>query len=171
MEPRYRRGDDAGAMRAAPPRTPSRTPASAPGPLVARFIEENESEYLVGETHGVRTRWVAKQRFFAEPYTETQRSATTRLLRWSTYALVAALLGGVLGIALGGLVALAVLIRLGRLSSQIRRWRRRQRGAGKGGGVPVQATMERARLLAALGQSMLGVVLGCLVLLALFAFK
>lgn len=137
------------------------------GPLVARFLQEDDTEYLVGEPGGSRTARVPKRRASTEPYSpERPIMASERLLRWSSYALLGVVCGGIVGIALGGLVILAAFIRLERLSGRIRRWRRQ---AGKARDrqspptlllLPAEATRERMQLLAALGQGFVAMLLG-----------
>lgn len=145
-----------------------RTPhiaAHVRGPLTARFLDEDESTYLVGEPHGERTARVPKRRAPAERFGpgSGNRVAGTGLLRCSGYAIVGGVLGGVVGIVLGSLVVLVALVRLGRFSRRVRRWRRAHRDPDGTPPLPATATAERQRLLAALGQGLLAVILGCLV--------
>lgn len=151
-------------------------PPATVGPLIVRFLEEDDDTYLVGEPEGSRTARVPKQRATNESYAPKQqrRQSSERLLRWSSYALVGVVCGGILGIALGSIVALATLARLARLSSDIRRWRRRQRTSQNQrvlAALPVEATRERMQLLAALGQSILAIALGGGVLFAIIEMR
>lgn len=146
------------------------------GPLIARFVEADDTTYLVGELEGNRTAKVPKRRAWVEPYSPEQRRrrASERLLRWSSYALVGVVFGGILGIVLGGIVVLAALARLARLSNDIRRWRRRHRASRDQQPqalLPVEATGERILLVAALGQGFLAILLGGTVLLAIVEMR
>ena len=146
--------------------------ARVPGPLTARYLDEDDGVYLVAEPRGERTAQVAKRREVVEPFPPTRRGSApgVRLLHWSAYALVGAVCGGVPGVVLGSMVTLLALVRLGQFSRRVRRWWLRQsRSDGRGGvlQLPAAVTAERLRLLAALGQGLLAVLLGCLVFLAL----
>jgi hypothetical protein len=180
MEQRYRsRRDPLPPKPIQPMRTPtSRTsaPQAAAGPLIARYVEEGDNDYLVGDPWSSRTARVPKRRAFAESSSPEQRRRTSseRLLRWSSYALIGVVCGGIVGIALGGIVILAALIRLARLSSRIHRWQRRQHAQHASGdqkALPVEATRERMQLLAALGQGLLGMLLGSAVLYAILVMR
>jgi hypothetical protein len=140
-------------------------PPESAGPLLVRYIEEDDTGYLVGDPWSERTTRVQKRRAVAElSVSKERRGSSTRLLRWSSYALVAVILGGVLGVALGGIVVPASLIRLARLTGRIHQWRRR-RASGLRDTLPVQASWERIQLLAALGQGCVAIILGSAVLL------
>lgn len=174
MEQRYR-GRPAPrplSAHAAPTSRRNNSPAHA-GPLIVRFVEEDDDSYLVGEPGGDRTARVPKRRAFTASSTPAQRrsASSERLLRWSSYALVGAVLGGVLGIALGCIVMLAALIRLARLSGNLRRWQRRQRAGGNPRLLPEGATRERMQALAALGQGFLAALLGGGILLAIIELR
>ena len=145
----------------------------APGPLIVRFLEEDDDSYLVGEPGGARSARVPKRRAFTESSLPDQRrrGSSERLLRWSSYALIGAVFGGVLGIALGCFVILAALVRHARLSANIRRWQRRQRASGNQRALPEEATGERMRTLATLGQGFLAILLGGAILFAIFAMR
>ena len=188
MEQRYRsRRDPPSPKPIQPLRQPLRQSTRAPtsrtstrptvaGPLIARFVEEDDNDYLVGDPWSSRTARVPKRRAFAEPSSPEQRrrTASERLLRWSAYALIGVVCGGIVGIALGGIVVLAALIRLARLSSRTHRWQRRQQAQHASGdqkALPVEATRERMQLLAALGQGLLGILLGSAVLYAIFVMR
>jgi hypothetical protein len=73
----------------------------------------------------------------------------------------------VVGVLLGGLVVVAALVRLAQFSRRVSRWRRRHRGLGAIPPLPAAATAERSRLLAAVGQGLLAILLGGLVFLVL----
>lgn len=172
MEPRYRR------QHAPPPIHPpiARAEAAPPtvaGPLVARFLEEDDREYLVGELGGNRTAQVPKRRAMAEPSSpeERRRGASERLLRWSSYALVGIVAGGIVGIAIGIVVVLAALARLAAFSSRIRRWRYRHNRSGDRQALPAQASRERMLLLGALGQGFAAILLGSAVLFAIVELR
>lgn len=153
---------------------PDAPPPAIRGPLIVRFLGEDDDEYLVGEPEGRRTARVPKRRALAEsPYPDKKpRGSSERLMRWSTYALIGVVFGGILGIALGSIVVLAALVRLTALSSRIHRWLRRHHSQEDSWQMlPAQATRERIQLLAALGQGFLGIVLGSIVLFAIVAMK
>ena len=143
------------------------------GPLIVRFLHEDDTGYLVGDPWSDRTAHVSKHRAIAESFSpgERRRGASDRLLCWSSYALVGVIFGGIPAILLGGIVALAALIRLSGFSSRIRRWRQRRRASGDHSVLPVQATRERMQMLAALGQGLLAVALGSGVLFVLVEMR
>jgi uncharacterized iron-regulated membrane protein len=171
MQQRYRSGRDPQPMR--PPVPRDIPPPNVAGPLIARFVEEDTHEYLVGDPWSSRTAHVPKRRSSTEASSPEQRRRTSseRLLRWSLYALVGAVCGGIVGIALGVIVVLAALMRLTSLSSRLRRWRRRQRASGDQKTLPAEATRERMQLLAALGQGFLGILVGSAVLYVLLGLR
>jgi hypothetical protein len=144
---------------------------AANGPLIVRFLEEDDIGYLVGDPWSDRTARVAKHRAIAESFSpdERRRGASERLLRWSSYALVGVLFAGAPAILLGSIVALAALIRLSGFSSRIHRWRRR--ASGDHSVLPVQATRERMQVLAAIGQGLLAVALGSGVLFVIVEMR
>lgn len=158
-----------------PPAPPPRDypPSAAPGPLLVRFLEEDDADYLVGDPWGDRTAQVPKRRtpVNAYPSERGKRRSSERLVRWSWYALIGVIFGGVLGVALGCFVLLGALVRLTRLSSRVRRWRRRQRASGDFAMLPTAATQERIQLLAALGQSVVAMLLGSAVLVAILMLR
>lgn len=172
MEQRYRGRPlpHSGRSIAAPRRY---NPPVATGPLIVRFVEEDDDTYLVGEPGGDRSARVAKRRAFTESSLPEQRrrGSSERLLRWSSYALIGAVFGGVLGIALGCFVILAALVRYARLSANVRRWRRKQRASGNQRPLPEEATRDRMQTLATLGQGFLAILLGCAILFAIFAMR
>lgn len=147
-------------------------PAAA-GPLIVRFLEEDDTGYLVGDPWSDRTARVSKHRAIAEPFSlgERRRGASERLLRWSSYALVGIIFGGIPAIVLGCIVALAALIRLSGFSSRIHRWRKRRRASGDHTVLPVHATHERMQVLAALGQGLLAVAIGSGVLFVIVEMR
>jgi hypothetical protein len=140
-----------------------------PGPLTARYLDEDDGSYLVGEPGGERTAQVQKRREIPELFPPGQgaHAPGVWLLRWSAAALVGAACGGVLGIALGGAVVCVALARLGRFAGRMGQWQRQRRGADGLPALPEAATIERLRLLSALGQGLLAAVLGGLVFLTL----
>lgn len=146
---------------------------AATGPLIVRFLEEDDTGYLVGDPWSDRTARVSKHRAIAEPFSpdERRRGASERLLRWSSYALVGVIFGGIPAILLGCIVALAALIRLTGFSSRIHRWRQHRRASGDHSVLPVHATRERMQMLAALGQGLLAVALGSGVLFVLVEMR
>jgi hypothetical protein len=99
------------------------------------------------------------------PQTSGQHARGARVLRWSGYALLAVGLGGLGGVLLGFLVVLAAGIQLARFSWRVRRWRRGRQGASSIHPLPASASAERLRLLGALGQGLLAVALGSLLVL------
>ncbi len=80
MEQRYRsRRDPLPPKPIQPMRTPtSRTsaPQAAAGPLIARYVEEDDNDYLVGDPWSSRTARVPKRRAFAESSSPEQRRRT-----------------------------------------------------------------------------------------------
>lgn len=102
----------------------------------------------------------------AEPFplVSGQRAPGARLLRWSRYALLGVGVGGFGGILLGVPVVLAAGVQLARLTRRVRRWRKRRRGLAESPLLPAAASAERLRLLGALGQGVLAIVLGLLLL-------
>lgn len=130
-----------------------------------------EQEYLVRTLKNDHFLRIPKHYAPSEPFPPErgQPPPGGRLLRWSASALLLVGLGGLGGILLGVLVVLAAGVQLARFSLHVRRWRRRHRAAGIPV-VPAAASAERVRLLSALGQGLLAVALGSL-LLALFAWR
>src|SRR5690242_5016673 len=108
MEQRYRRKSAPQAIhhRRAPL---VNTPPTVSGPLIVRFVEEDNDAYLVGDPWGDRTARVPKRRAPTDPTSSKQRhrSSSERLLRWSSYALIGVVCGGIVGTALGVIVVLA----------------------------------------------------------------
>ena len=173
MEQKYRgRGVHQPVPSPRPPRPHASVAPRVPGPLIARFLEEDDTDYLVGDPWGDRTARVLKRRARPEMSSPEQRRRTSseRLLRWSSYALIGAVCGGIVGIALGAAVILATLVRLARLSSRIQRWRRRD-ASGDRRALPAEATRERIQLLAALGQGLLSMLLGGGILYAILMMR
>ena len=156
-----------------PPAPRDHAPPAAPGPLLVRFLEEGDADYLVGDPWSDRTARVPKRRAFVAVYPSEQgkRRSSERLVRWSWYALIGVVFGGVIGVALGCFVLLGTLARLAGLSSRVHRWRRRQRASDNHAMLPAEATQERIQLLAAFGQSMLAILLGGAVLVAILMLR
>lgn len=165
MESRYRHKRPLSAEK----RATSSVAAPLSGPRTARFLDESETAYLVGEPRGPQRAWVPKQRAAEESFLleRRHRGADVWLLRWSAYAVLGVACGGVVGVLLGGLVVVAALVRLAQFSRRVSRWRRRHRGLGAIPPLPAAATAERSRLLAAVGQGLLAILLGGLVFLVL----
>ena len=137
--------------------------SALPVPLRARYVAQTDTTYLVGEPGGARTAHVQKLRAATVPHPlPGGRSARgVGLLRLSSLALAGAVCGGVAGVLLGMVITLVALARLASLSRRVRQPRQhRPRGAA----VPENVTFERLRLLAALGQGVLAMFLGTLVL-------
>ncbi|HST88811.1 MAG TPA: hypothetical protein VLJ14_10565 [Ktedonobacterales bacterium] len=132
-------------------------------PLRARYLAQTDTAYLVGEPGGTRTAHVQKLRAATVPYpSPVGRSAGgVGVLRLSWLALAGAVCGGVAGVLLGMAIILVALARLASLSRRVRHSRQRR---SRGVAVPETVTIERLRLLAALGQGVLAVFLGTLVL-------
>ncbi len=132
-------------------------------PLRARYLAQTDTAYLVGEPGGTRTAHVQKLRAATVPYpSPVGRSAGgVGVLRLSWLALAGAVCGGVAGVLLGMAVALIALARLASLSRRMRQPRQRR---SRGAALPEAMTIERLRLLAALGQGLLAMLLGALVL-------
>ncbi len=171
MVQRYRGRQEVQPVRA--PTFRANRPPALSGPLIARFVEEDDSGYVVGDPWGSQTARVPKRRAYAEPSSpeRRQRRSSERLLHWSSYALIGVICGGIVGIALGGIVILAALIRLARLSQRIHRWQRRQQAEGEQDALPVEATRERMQVLAALGQSLLAILLGSAVVYVILVLR
>jgi hypothetical protein len=139
------------------------------GPRIVAFTDQRDGAYLVRDLDEGHLLRVPKGHAQPEPFPlqrrQPQRGAL--LLRWSKYALIGAVLGGVGGLLLGTLVTLAAMIQLGRFNGRVRRWRHRSH-VEQGDPLPALASSERVRLLAALGQGALAALIGagiCLLLL------
>lgn len=144
--------------------------APAPRALVpqrVRFVSETDTEYLVGELRGPRTAVIPKRRARSDPFplTAAEHARGRHLLRWSLFALVCAPCGGVLGILLGSAVVVVALVRLTNYSGKVRRWRRHAHN--EQAQLPAAATSERLCLLAALGQGVVAMMAGSLIVLLL----
>jgi hypothetical protein len=132
-------------------------------PLRARYLAQTDTAYLVGEPGGTRTAHVQKLRAATVPYPSPggRDARGAGVLRLSSLALAGVLCGGVAGVLLGMAITLVALARLASLSRRVRQPRQhRSRGAA----LPETVTIERLRLLAALGQGVLAMFLGTLVL-------
>lgn len=151
----------------------------APSPRTGRHREvyqvsyeaAAEQEYLVRTLENGQFLRVPKHYAPSEPFPPErgQPPPGGRLLRWSAYALLLVGLGGLGGVLLGVPVVLAAGVQLAHFSLRVWRWRRRHRAANTPV-LPAVASAERVRLLSALGQGLLAVVLGSL-LLALLAWR
>src|SRR5579859_1774199 len=132
-------------------------------PLRARYVAQTDTTYLVGEPGGTRTAHVQKLRSATAPYpSPSGRDARgAGVLRLSSLALAGAVCGGVAGVLLGMAITLVALMRLASLSRRVRHPRQRR---SRDTVLPEAMTIERLRLLAALGQGMLAMFLGALVL-------
>jgi hypothetical protein len=142
------------------------------GPRIVAFSDQRDGAYLVRDLDENQLLRVPKGYAQLElfPPTQGQPRRGALLLRLSKYALIGAVLGGVGGLLLGTLVALAAMIQLGRFNRRVRRWR--HHGRSEQGDLahllPAIATGERSRVLGALGQGALAAVVGagvCLLLL------
>lgn len=141
----------------------------SPHAYIVRYEEATEREYLVRTLADDHLLQVPKSYAPADPFplVNGQRVRGTRLLRWSRYALLSVGLGGLLGVLLGLLVVLATGVQLARFSWRVRRWRRRRQSTSGIPPLPTAASAERLRLLGALGQGLLAVVLGTLLFVLL----
>jgi len=135
---------------------------------LAAFVREGDRAYLVRDLDGGHLVAVPKRYAVAEPFLPIRRRQApgARLLRWSAYALFAALCGGLGGILLGVLVTLLAAIQLGRFALRVRRWRLRHRRSNGAMLLPAAAGAERLRLITAWAQGLLAVIVGA----ALLAF-
>lgn len=143
-------------------RTPPRTSVSGAQPLVVRYAEEHERSYLVHDFDSGDTVEVPKRRAADDLHTSRtgRRPPGAALLRWSKYALFGVVLGGAPGIVLGALIVCVSFVRLTGFRVRARRWLHRERSAP----LPAIAATERLHLVAALGQGMLAIILGGMVL-------
>lgn len=138
----------------------------APQTYYVRYEDATERMYLVRTLDDDRLIRVSKRYALSEPFAaaRVQLPPSARLLRWSTYALMGVGLGGLGGMLLGVLVVLVAGTRLVGFSMRLRRWRREQQEAS---GIPTlsaAASAERLRLLGSLGQGLLAVAVGSLLL-------
>jgi hypothetical protein len=127
-------------------------------PVIAAFTEQSADAYVVRDLDARRTVTVPKERARPDPFPPTphQPVAGLNVLRASGYALALALMGGVGGIALGVLVALAALAGIQRFGRRARQWRRTHPGAL----LPAFARTEYDRLIGALWQAVLATLIG-----------
>ena len=134
-----------------------------------RYEDATERVYLVHALADDHVIQVPKSYAPAEPFppVSVQHARGARLLRWSVYALLGVGLGGFGGILLGVPVVLAAEVQLARFSRHARRWRRDRQGASGIPPLPAAASAERLRLLGALGQGLLAIALGSLLLVLL----
>lgn len=137
-----------------------------PKTYYVRYEDATERLYLVRTLDDDRLIRVSKRYALSEPSdsARVQPPRSARLLRWSTYALMGVGLGGLGGMLLGVLVVLVAGMHLVGFSLRLRRWRREQQEASGNPTLPTVASAERLRLLGALGQGLLAVALGSLVL-------
>lgn len=125
-----------------------------------------ERAYMVRTLSDDRVIQVPKSYAPSDPFpvVSGQRAPGVHLLHWSVIALFGVGLGGLGGILLGVPVVLAACVQLARFARRVRRWRQRRPGVTDDPRLPAAATVERLRLLGALGQGLLAIALGCLVL-------
>lgn len=151
---------------------PVASAVSATAPSYVRYLDQREQAYLVRELDSGRAVPVRKRRDVADPYppAHAKRAPGMRLLRWSGYAVLGVGIGGAPAIVLGLLSGCIAIVRLTRFNARTRRWWYRHRHLGAPAPLPAVATDERLRLLAALGQSLLAIALGCVVLALLAGY-
>lgn len=149
------------AVRAHPPR-------SAPQRL-AEYVSENRSSYILWDIANSAEREIAKHRAVPDAFPAPPKHPLpgSQILRISTVALIAALLGGAPGIILGFIGALTACVRLANLGGRVRKWRRSAEYDDDSRQLPSAATSERLRLLTGLGQSLIAVGAGSAILLLL----
>ncbi len=165
---------------ASPPARQGHRRRERPGEIAhfASFVRQSEEAYVVRDLDALDALGdgdlvsVPKHYAVAEPFpVATGRKAPgARLLRWSAYALLAAVCGGVGGVLLGALVTLVATVQLQRFALRVRRWRRRRRGPDGSPVLPAAASAQRLRLLTAWVQGMLAIVIG-VALLALVVWR
>lgn len=131
-------------------------------PHLAEYVTEDRSTYTLWDIAANDEVEVAKLRANPDPFPPEHSHPVpgALLLRLSGIALVATLLGGAPGAALGLAVALVAFARLLVFRRRARVWSRRAGGAPAPRRLPSVATAERLRLLTALGQSLLALFLG-----------
>lgn len=144
------------------------SPRSAPHRL-AEYISENRSAYVLWDIASGSEREITKHRAVPDAFPAPPKHPLpgSRIMNISTAALAAALLGGVPGIILGVIGALAACIRLANLGGRVRSWRRSAEDDDESRQLPSAATSERLRLLTGLGQSLIAVGAGSAILLLL----
>lgn len=146
---------------------------AGPSYLLVRYEGQTPDHYIVRDLVADDVIEVRKHYPPPLPFPVTRRPHQhgARLLRWSTWALAGALLGGIVGVGIGALVALVALARLAGFGGRVRRWRRRDAGPEDDASwLPAAAAMERQRLRAALGQGFLATLLGAAVLALLLPY-
>lgn len=143
-------------------RTPPRAHIVDAQPLIVRYADERERDYLVRELDSGDTVTVSKHRAIDTVYPSRngRRPPGSLLLSWSKYALFGVVCGGAPGVVLGVFVVCVGLVRLTGFRARARRWLRRDSAAP----LPAIAATERLHLLAALGQGMFAILLGGMVL-------
>lgn len=131
-------------------------------PLIVRYADQHERDYLVQELDSGDTVPVPKRRATDDvsPLQKGHRPPGALLLRWSKYALLGVVCSGAPGIVLGVVVVCVSLVRLSGFRARVSRWLRRDNSAA----LPAIATTERLHLLAALGQGVFAILLGSMVL-------
>lgn len=143
-------------------------------PHIAEYVGEDRSTYTLWDMAADDEVEVAKRRASPDPF-PAQRSYPLRgalLMRLSGFALVGTVLGGAPGAALGLVVALVAFARLLAFRRRARVWSRRPNGSAAPRRLPSIATAERLRLLTALGQSLLALLIGgALLVLLLTALR
>lgn len=133
---------------------------------LAGYEDATEQAYVVRTLAHDRLIQVPRSYAPAElfPVVSGQSAPGARLLRWSVYALLGVGLGGLGGLLLGVPVVLVACVQLARFARRVQRWRQRQQGPAGHPMLPPAAGTERLRLLGALGQGVLAIVLGSLLL-------
>jgi hypothetical protein len=129
-------------------------------PRYVRYVDETADAYLVIDLRSGERHEVDKDRAPVPALSDGPERARhgAGLLRWSGWAVLCALLGGVGGVLLGVPVVLVALLRRAALLRRMRRWRRRHPGEA----LPAAAREEYDRMRAALWQGMLALLLGAL---------
>lgn len=95
-------------------RTPPRSYVADAQPLIVRYADQHERDYLVQEIDSGDTITVPKRRAIENIYPSHNghRPPGAMLLRWSKYALLGVVCGGAPGVVLGALVVCVGLVRL-----------------------------------------------------------
>jgi hypothetical protein len=129
-------------------------------PRYVRYVDETADAYLVLDLRTGEQREVEKDRTPVPALSEGPVRARqgAGLLRWSIWALMCSLLGGVGGLLLGIPVVLVGLVRRASLLRRMRRWRRRHPDEA----LPAVAREEYDRVRSALWQGTLAILVGAL---------
>lgn len=151
---------------------PAARPPRAVGahlPRLAEYVGEDRSAYILWDMAANDEVEVAKRRASPDPFPPERRQPLpgALLLRLSGFALVATLLGGAPGAALGLVIAPVAFVRLLVFQRRARAWSRRGNASAAPRRLPSVATAERLRLLTALGQSVLALLVGSALLVLL----